>query len=440
MGIRIATSSKERVVIVGGGFGGLKLARKMRKLNYQVVLIDQNNFHQFQPLFYQVATSGLEPSSIIFPFRKIFHHSRNLHFRMAEALRVDVEEKYLVTSEGSISYDHLVLASGAGNNFFGNRQIEEKALPMKSITESLKLRNIILERFEEALGQEGKEQIAYLTIAIAGGGPTGVELAGTLAEMKRFVLPKDYPELDFDKMKILLIEGGDRVLGAMSEKSSDRSLAYLKKLGVEVHVGTRVNDFDGSEIFLENSDPIPSKTLIWAAGIRGNIIDGIPEEVIERGNRIRVNEFNQVEGLENVYAIGDVAYMTADKAHPNGHPQLAQVAIQQGDQLQKNLKNRLKNNPMEPFTYKNLGTMATIGRNKAVVELPRTKFYGFFAWTVWMVVHLRSILGVKNKFVVFMNWVWNYFTYNLSLRLIIKRNDDFDKEPDNSKLKKTPAA
>lgn len=423
MDVHIEKSSKERIVIIGGGFGGLKIAKNLSNSNYQVVLIDRNNYHQFQPLFYQVATSGLEPSSIIFPFRKMFQKKRDVYFRMAEVHRIETESKVIQTSIGDLDYDHLIIATGAGNNFFGNKNIEKYALPMKSINESLRLRNIILERFEESLNLAGEALESCLTIVIAGAGPTGVELAGTLAEMKRNILPKDYPELDFSLMKIIVVEGSPRVLSVMSEKTSSKAESYLKKMGVVVNTNTRVEDYDGEKISLVGGSVIHTKTLIWAAGVKANFMEGLPDEAKTNGNRIQVNEFNQVSGVEGVYAIGDVALMTSDPEYPNGHPQLAQVAIQQGTLLSKNFKNKTLGKLMHGFVYKNLGTMATIGRNKAVVELPKYKFYGFFAWIVWMLVHLRSILGVKNKFIVFVNWVWNYFTYNLSLRLIIKRND-----------------
>lgn len=423
MDVHIEESSKERIVIIGGGFGGLKIAKSLTNSNYQVVLIDRNNYHQFQPLFYQVATSGLEPSSIIFPFRKMFQKKRDVYFRMAEVNRIDTKSKVILTSIGGLRYDHLIIATGAGNNFFGNENIEKYALPMKSINESLRLRNIILERFEQSLSMNPNEIESCLTIVIAGAGPTGVELAGTLAEMKRNILPKDYPEIDFKLMKIIVVEGSPRVLSAMSEKTSEKAENYLKKLGVLVHTDTRVEDYNGETIDLVGGDKIQTKTLIWAAGVKANFMEGLPDDSKTFGNRIHVNEFNQVIGVDGVYAIGDVALMSGDTKNPKGHPQLAQVAIQQGKLLSKNFKNKSQGKPMKGFEYKNLGTMATIGRNKAVVELPKYKFYGFFAWMVWMLVHLRSILGVKNKFVVFLNWVWNYFTYNLSLRLIIKRND-----------------
>ncbi|NVK66242.1 MAG: NAD(P)/FAD-dependent oxidoreductase [Flavobacteriales bacterium] len=429
MEIDIVKNEKERFVIIGGGFGGLEIARRLVKLNVQVVLIDRHNYHQFQPLFYQVATAGLEPSSIIFPFRRNFQRKDNFHFRMAEVDRIDGEKKIVHTSIGYLTFDKLIIATGATNNFFGNNEIEEHALAMKSINESLRIRNRVLEQFEEALSVPENEKKEHITFAIAGGGPTGVELAGSIAEMKRYILPKEYPELDFDQMRIILVEGAPRVLNAMLEKSSMKAKKYLEGLGVEVLVNTRVNGYDGTELTLNNDTTIRAKTLIWAAGIKGNYIDGIPEDAKVRGNRISVNQFNQIIGMEDVYAIGDVANMAnVDLAYPNGHPQLAQVAIQQGNRFYKNMKDQLRGKEMTPFKYKNLGTMATVGRNKAVVELPKMKFYGFFAWLVWMLVHLRSILGVRNKFIVFLNWVWNYFTYNLSLRVIIKGGANKDQD------------
>lgn len=428
MEIDIVNNDKKRFVIIGGGFGGLEIARKLVKLNVQVVLIDRNNYHQFQPLFYQVATAGLEASSIVFPFRRNFQRSKNFHFRLAEVNSIDSEGKLVHTSIGELKYDTLIIATGATNNFFGNTEIQEHAFAMKSIDESLRIRNRVLEQFEVALSVPEAEKSEQLTIAIAGAGPTGVELAGTLAEMKRYILPKEYPELDFDQMRILLIEGAPRVLNAMKEKSSWKAKKYLEKMGVEVLVKTLVKSYDGTELLLSDDSIIRTKTLIWAAGIKGNYLNGIPDEARVQGNRIAVDGFNQILGMEGVYAIGDVANMISDDpAFPKGHPQLAQVAIQQGNRFVKNMKAKLKGQKMVPFKYKNLGTMATVGRNKAVVELPKMKFYGFFAWMVWMLVHLRSILGVRNKFIVFLNWVWNYFTYNLSLRVIIKGGSNPEK-------------
>ena len=420
MNANIPDSNKKRVVIIGGGFGGLKMAQIISKKIYQVVLIDRNNYHQFQPLFYQVATAGLEPSSIAFPFRKIFHDEKHFHFRLGEVSKINPIDNSIETTLGNIKYDYLIVSTGADTNFFGNQQIQENAMPMKSISEALALRNTIFQRLEDALNtQDELEKQKCLNIVIVGGGPTGVEVAGTLAEMRSFILPKDYPEIDFSKMKIVLLEGSPRVLNAMSDISCVKAKEYLLNLGVEVYNNTRVLNYDGEIVETKELGQIPSKTLIWSAGIIGNLIDGLPEETKLPGGRIAVNEFNQVVGLENVFALGDVACMQSEE-YPKGHPQMAQPAIQQGLNLAKNLNNLPRGKQMEPFKYNNLGSMATVGRNKAVVELPKYKFQGFFAWAVWMVVHLKSILGIRNKFLVFLNWVWNYLTYNLSLRLIIQ--------------------
>jgi NADH:ubiquinone reductase (H+-translocating) len=423
--MNIPKINKKRVVILGGGFGGLKLAEKISTKNYQIVLIDRNNYHQFQPLFYQVATAGLEPSSIVFPYRKIFHNKKDFYFRLGEVLRIEEKENLLHTSIGKIEFDYLIIATGADTNFYGSQNIEKYAFPMKSIQEALQLRNTIFQRFEDAINTSDLDKRAkLLTLVVVGGGPTGVEVAGTLAEMKLHILPKDYPDMDFSLMKIILLEGSSRVLNAMDEVSCNKAKLYLEELGVEVRINVRVLDYDGEQVFIKDELSIPSKTVIWSAGIKGNLLDGLSDSVHDQGNRIKVNEFNQVESIHNnIYAIGDVATMVLED-YPRGHPQMAQPAIQQGLNLAMNL-NRLKDGQaLTPFNYKNLGSMATIGRNKAVVELPKYKFQGFFAWVVWLVVHLKSILGVKNKFVVLLNWIWNYLTYNLSLRLIIKPKGD----------------
>lgn len=419
MNANIPIAKNKRVIIVGGGFGGLKLAHDILRSGYQVVLIDRYNYHQFQPLLYQVATAGLEPSSIAFPFRKIFQKKKEFHFRLAEVTKIDQANKLVETTIGNISFDYLIIATGADTNFFGNQQIAQNSMPMKSIVEALTLRNTFFQRLEDALNSSSdKEREMCMNIVIVGGGATGVEVAGTLAEMKSYILPKDYPEMDFKEMKIILLEGSPRVLNAMSDVSSKKAREYLIKLGVEVRTDTQVIEYDGSYVKLKEGDIIPTKTLVWAAGIIGNTIAGLSDDVYLRG-RILVNEFNQVKNSQCIFAIGDVACMVSEK-FPRGHPQMAQPAIQQGKNLARNLKNLLKNQALIPFEYKDLGSMATIGRNKAVVELPNYKFQGFFAWIIWMIVHLKSILGIKNKFIVFLNWVWNYFTYNLSLRLIIK--------------------
>lgn len=422
MKLSVQKVAKKRVVIIGGGFGGLELSQQLSKSNYQVVLIDRNNYYQFQPLLYQVATCGLESSSIVFPFRKIFHGVKNFHFRLSNVDLILPEENKIQTGLGELEYDYLVLATGAGNNFFGNKNIEKYALPMKSLNESLHLRNVILERFEQALSAPENEQEGYLTFVVAGGGPTGTELAGALAEMKSNILPKDYPELDFSKMKIVLVEGGTRVLNAMHVESSERAHQYLKDLGVEIMLSTFVDDFDGNTVTFKGGESIATKSLIWSAGIKGNMIDGLSNAEVLPGNRLKVNEFNQVVGYSTIFAIGDIACMASDNL-PKGHPQMAQPAIQQGRNLAKNLIAMSNKQPLKAFKYNNLGSMATVGRNKAVVELPKKRFGGFLAWATWMFVHLRSIFGIKNKWIIFINWVWNYFTYNSSLRLIIRRKD-----------------
>lgn len=421
MNANIPETKLKRVVIIGGGFGGLRLASDLPKNVFQVVLLDKNNFHQFQPLLYQVATAGLEPSSIAFPFRKVFSKRKDFHIRLTEVLSVHPDRQVVETTIGNINYDYLVLATGATSNFFGNQEVEKNSLPMKSIQEALTLRNNLFQRFEDALIASNKEELKmFLNIVIVGGGPTGVEISGTLAEMKQFILPKDFPDMDFSDLSIYLIEGSDRLLNSMSPVSSEIAQKYLEKMGIKVLTNTLVDSYDGSYAYFKNGDKIPTKTFIWAAGVRGNTLKGIAQEAIMPGNRIRVNPFNQVEGYQNVFAIGDVACMV-DETNTKGHPQMAQPAIQQGRLLAQNLLKMEKGKKLTPFKYKDLGSMATIGRNKAVAELPGYKFQGFFAWLVWLIVHLKSILGVRNKFLVLINWVWNYITYDLSLRLIIRQ-------------------
>ena len=416
-----------KVIIAGGGFGGLRLARKLNnKPGFEVLLVDRFNYHQFQPLFYQVATAGLDPSNISFPLRKVFHKSKNVRFRMAELLEIVPGQNKVITSAEDLEYDVLVLATGADTNFFGNQQLQEHAYPMKSTLEAMQLRNHILLNFENATvaKDKGDEQTLqyYRNIVIVGGGPTGVEVSGAIADMRRSVLPKDYPELDFSKMNIYLLESAPRTLAAMSEKSSEDSKRYLEKLGVIVRTGTAVQDYDGKTVTLKNGEIIPSATVIWAAGIKGNVPAGIRPELIVRGNRIKVDRHNKVEGVENIYAVGDIAYMETPK-YPQGHPQVAQGAMQQADTLAKNLVQLRDKQPMShDFEYHDKGSMATIGRNLAVVDLPKPKlhFGGFFAWVIWMTLHLMLILGVKNRLFVFFNWLYNYVTSDQSLRLILK--------------------
>jgi NADH:ubiquinone reductase (H+-translocating) len=416
----IPESGKKRVVIVGAGFAGLKLASKLNEGEFQVILLDRNNYHQFQPLFYQVATAGLEPSAISFPLRKVFQKSGNTIIRIAEITQISPQYQVIDTTLGKIHYDYLVLATGTGTNFFGMQHIREHAIPMKSVSEALSLRNQILQNFEDALTCDDAEQLVILmTIVVVGGGPTGVEISGTLAEMKRYILPKDYPELDFDKMNIYLIEAGKKLLSGMSEVSSKKAVAYLDKLGVKVRTDAQVKDYDGKIVTMHEGSQIKAGTLVWAAGVIGEQIPGLPAEVYTQGNRVKVDRYNRVVGFENLFALGDIARMDAPGYH-DGHPQVAQPAIQQAKLLAKNLRKMQVNVPLSEFSYFDKGSMATIGRNLAVVDLPFISFHGFFAWLTWMFVHLMAIVGVKNRMLIFINWFWNYVTYDQSLRLIIK--------------------
>lgn len=413
-----------KVIIVGAGFAGLRLARKLNnKPGFEVLLIDKFNYHQFQPLFYQVATAALDASNISFPLRKAFHNSRNVRIRMEEVKQIVPEQNKIITASEEIAYDILVLAMGADTNFFGNQNLIANAFPMKSTVEALQIRHRLVQNFEDALlSKDPLELQKLMNVVIAGGGPTGVEVAGAIADMKKFVLPKDYPELDFSKMNIYLLEGGPRTLGPMSEKSSEDSCRYLKKLGVTVMTNTLVKDYDGEHVSLGDGTTIPTSMLIWAAGIRGNVPEGIDKSLVVRGNRIRVDRHCRIEGFDNMYVIGDLAYMETPK-YPKGHPQLASVALAQADLLAKNLllKER-KSNKIYEFEYFDKGSMATVGRNLAVVDIPKPKLHlgGFFAWIIWMSLHLFLILGVKNKLMIFINWIYNYLTYDQNLRLIFK--------------------
>ncbi|HTH31379.1 MAG TPA: NAD(P)/FAD-dependent oxidoreductase [Lacibacter sp.] len=412
-----------KLIILGAGFGGLRLARLLsNKEGIDITLIDRFNYHQFQPLFYQVATAGLDASNISFPLRKAFQKSKNVRIRMAEVERIDTAAKQVITNEDTYSYDYLVIATGASTNFFGNKNLEEHAFPMKSTVEALQLRHKLIHNFEDALHAGDKDELQRLmNVVVVGGGPTGVELSGAIAEMKKYVLPKDYPELDFNMMNIYLLEGTGKTLAAMSEKSSAESLRYLKRLGVTVMTNSLLQDYDGKNVTLKDAASIPSSLVIWAAGIKGNIPAGIDPSLIARGNRIKVDEYNFVQGFNNVFAIGDIAYME-EEHFPNGHPQVAPVAIQQATLLAANLQNLRQGKIAKPFRYNDKGAMATVGRNLAVVDVPKPKlhFGGFFAWLIWMGLHLMLILGVKNRFFVFSNWLYNYFTYDQSLRLIFK--------------------
>ena len=420
MSFNIAKTNAKRVVIVGGGFGGLNLANALRKTGMQVVLVDKNNFHQFPPLIYQVASSGIEPSSISFPFRKIFRKRKNFYFRMAEARSIFPEKKILQTSIGKIEYDYLVLAAGTTTNFFGNKHLEEEAMPMKTLPEAMGLRNALLSNLERSITCATEQERNELqNIVIVGGGATGVEIAGVLSEMKRYVLPADYPDMDSSQLNIFLIEAAGRLLGGMSPESSAAAEQFLRNMGVNVCLHKKVTDYRDHKVIFEDGMEIPTRTFIWVSGVKAVGIGNIPSECMGRGGRLKVDAYNRVEGLEDVFAIGDQCIMTADKDYPNGHPQLAQVAIQQGKLLAENLKRLEKKKALKPFHYKNLGSMATVGRNRAVAEFKKVKTQGWIAWILWLVVHLRSILGVRNRISVMLNWMYNYFTYDQSLRIII---------------------
>ncbi|MCS6973420.1 MAG: NAD(P)/FAD-dependent oxidoreductase [Cyclobacteriaceae bacterium] len=411
-----------RIVVVGGGFGGLELVKALASANYQTVLIDKYNHHTFQPLLYQVATSGLETSSIVFPFRKRFQRQRKIFFRMGEVIAIRPDDRQIDTSIGSISYDYLVLATGANTNFYGLKDVEQYALGMKSIVDAIKLRNTIIRNFEQALlASDARLRNSLMDFVIVGGGPTGVELAGALAELKKHVFPKDYPELQLEEMDIYLIEAGPRLLSGMSEEASSKALHYLSEMGVRVMLNTAVKSYNGDEVLLNNNEKLLSKTLIWTAGVKANPLPGLKPDCLAPSGRIRVDVYNRVIGYENIFALGDVAVMEGDPAWKGGHPMMAPPAMQQGRWLAKNFKRLAAGKPMLPFRYFDKGSMATIGRNKAVVDLRGMHFQGFFAWYVWMFVHLMYLVGFRNKIFVFFSWLWSYFSYDKSNRLIIGR-------------------
>lgn len=418
--MNIPESNLPRVVVIGGGFGGLQIARGLRDKPFQLVLLDRHNYHTFQPLLYQVASAGLEADSIAYPIRKAFEGQKEFYFRIAEVQKVNREQKYLETSEGTLSYDYLIIATGSKTNFFGNEGVAKYGMPMKTIPQALDLRHFILQNFEHALlTKDVEERDSLMNFVIVGGGPTGTELAGAIAELKNHVLPHDYPDLDLRRMNIHLVEAAPKLLAAMSDKSGQKANDYLSKLGVQIWTNTALESYDGKVMTTNNGKTIQTRCLIWAAGVQGAMIDGLPEESIVRGNRIQVNEYNQVVGDENIFAIGDIAAMVTKK-NPKGHPMLAQPAIQQGKLLAKNLVKLQKNQKLKPFKYMDKGSLATIGRNKAVADLPGLHFGGFVAWMIWMFVHLMSLIGFKNKAVTFVNWVWGYINYDRSERLIIR--------------------
>lgn len=418
----ISASSKfPKIIIVGGGFGGIELAKRLKNKEVDILMLDRHNYHTFQPLLYQVATGGLEADSIAFPLRKIFKNQNNFTFRVTDVDSVDTVRKIVTTSIGEISYDYLVIATGSDTNFFGQKEIEHFSMAMKTIPEALNLRSMILQNLEEALIQtDPVEKNSLLNFVVVGGGPTGVELSGSLAELKKHVLPKDYPELSIEDIKVYLIEGSGELLGVMSDQASAKSRQFLQEMGVNVLINIRVESYDGQVIRLSDGQSINTKNVLWSAGVKGAAPEGLPPEVIARGNRIIVDKFNRVPGQDNIFAIGDVATQITEE-NPNGLPGVAPVAIQQGKHLAKNILRFMNNEEAEPFKYFDKGAMATIGRNKAVVDIGKIRFQGIFAWFVWMFVHLMSLVGFRNKVVTFVNWVWSYFSYDRGTRLIIRR-------------------
>lgn len=409
---------QQRIVILGAGFAGLQLARRLKGSNFDITLIDQYNFHQFQPLFYQVATARLEPSSVSFPLRKVFQNKANVHIRIATIEKIEQSAKIVYTNAGVYPYDHLVIATGCTTNYFGNKKIEQFAFPMKSTTEAIALRNRILLNFENALSASPEELEAIMNIVVVGGGPTGVELSGSLAELKKNILPRDYPDMDFSKLNIYLLEAGPATLGPMSKISQQKSQEYLESMGVQVKLNTQVKDYDGRSVSLADGTTIETHTLIWAAGVTGNVPQGIDASLLVRGNRIKVDAYNRMEGSDSIFVLGDIAYMETSN-FPKGHPQLANVAIAQAKNLVDNLKRLQNAKSLQPFVYKSPGTMATVGKRKAVVDLPFMSFQGRFAWFIWMFLHLMLILSVKNKLFIFINWAISYFTNDTTLRLIL---------------------
>lgn len=419
--MNIPQTSFPRVVIIGGGFAGISLAKKLSKQDVQVVLLDRHNYHTFQPLLYQVSTGGLEPDSIAYPIRKILQDFPNFSFRLAEVEEIDTENKKVITNIGNLKFDYLVLATGSETNYFGNTEIEKYSMAMKTVPQSLNLRSLILENFEDALLKSDlNERNALMNFVIVGAGPTGVELAGALAEIKKGILPKDYPDLDTRSVQINLVQSGDRILKEMSEEASKKAEDFLEKLGVHVWKNVRVTGYDGKTVTTATDLTFETATVVWAAGVQGATIEGLnAEDYIVRGNRICVNAYSQVKGFDNIFAIGDVACMQTEE-FPNGLPMMAQPALQQGEQLGNNLLRLIEDKAMEPFKYKDKGSMATIGRNKAVVDLKHWKFQGVFAWFVWMFVHLFFLIGYRNRVVVFVNWVYNYIRFDREARLIIR--------------------
>lgn len=419
--MNIPETGVPRIAVIGGGFAGISFIKKLRKEKVQIVLFDRHNYHTFQPLLYQVSTAGLEPDSIAYPLRKVFRNNTDFHFRMAEVEKIDTETSTIISSIGSLRYDYLVIATGTRTNFFGNESIAENSMPMKTVPQALNIRSLILQNIEQAdITVDEVERKRLLNFVIAGAGPTGVELAGALAEFRKGILENDYPELDEEEMNVHLIEGQNRVLPPMSETVSKKAQRFLEKLGVQIHLETYISGYDGKTVTTKDGKKFETATFIWAAGVTGALINGINgEALVERANRYKVNEFNKVNGFDNIFALGDIALMDS-KEYPKGHPQVAQPAIQQGKHLGKNFRKMLKGDKMEPFKYLDKGTMATVGRNKAVVDIGKLHFGGAIAWFLWMFVHLWFLVGFRNRVVTFFNWTYSYINYDRAARLIIR--------------------
>ncbi|MCW5519784.1 NAD(P)/FAD-dependent oxidoreductase [Aureitalea sp. L0-47] len=419
--MNIPNTNKPRIVVIGGGFAGISFLRNLKKSQFQVVLFDKRNYHTFQPLLYQVSTAGLEPDSIAYPLRKIFRKHEDFHFRLAEVHRIDTRQSTVHTSIGDLSFDHLVIATGTRTNFFGNKSIEEHSMPMKTVPQALNIRSLMLQNIEKAdITDDPEERKCLLNFVIAGAGPTGVELAGALAEFRKGILKNDYPHIAQKDMQVHLVEGSDRVLSPMSTFASAKAKKFLEKMGVRVHLNTLVASYDGTTVTTSEGKTFDAATFIWAAGVTGSPVETNNGKIeFARGNRYPVNEFNQVDGHTNLYALGDVAYMPTEQ-FPQGHPQVAQPAIQQGRRLASNIMRLQKGKKMLPFRYTDKGTMATIGRNKAVADIKKMRFAGLFAWILWMVVHLFFLVGFRNRVVTFFNWTYNYINYDKAARLIIR--------------------
>ncbi|OOQ59858.1 NAD(P)/FAD-dependent oxidoreductase [Mucilaginibacter pedocola] len=417
------SKAKPRVLIIGGGFAGIQLAKSLKHAPVEVMLLDKHNYHTFQPLLYQVATGAIEGDSIGFPIRRIFGRQKNFTFHLAEVQKVDTEARVVTANIGDIHYDYLVMATGANTNYFGNKELEHYTLPMKNIAEALNVRSLILQNLEKALVTvDEAEREALLTFVVVGGGPTGVELSGAIAELRKFILCKDYPGLCDKDMHVYLVEGKDRVLGAMSEQASAKAGKFLTEMGIQVYNGVHVSSYNGDILKIDNGVDVKTRNVFWAAGVRGEMPEGMPAETIAKGNRLQTDDINRVKGYQNVFAIGDVSAVSSE-ANPNGFPGVAQVALQQGKQLAKNLVAIINNQPTKPFQYNDLGTMATIGRHMAVADLGKLRFQGYFAWLLWLFVHLLSLAGFTNKAIVFLNWAINYITRNSDNRLVIHAFD-----------------